>query len=158
MSRVEGDELTGLCYVSNQDKTALTGFVIVPLFIYLILGTIFILSGFVALFRIRRDLKHDSTVCTNIRKLEKLMAKIGVFSVLYTVPATCVIGCYLYEQLNLAQWKYLAMTTQCDVIKTGPYAGQRDCSLEKSIPTVEVYMLKIFMSLVVGITSGMWIW
>ncbi len=158
MRRVDGDEMTGLCYVGNQDKAALTGFVIVPLFIYLILGTIFILSGFVALFRIRSDLKHDSAVCTNIRKLEKLMAKIGVFSVLYTVPATCVIGCYLYEQFNLAQWKYMAMTTQCDVIKSGRYAGQRDCSLDKSIPTVEVYMLKIFMSLVVGITSGMWIW
>lgn len=33
-----------------------------------------------------------------------------------------------------------------------------DCTLEQSIPSVEIFMLKIFMSLVVGITSGMWIW
>jgi hypothetical protein len=40
-------------------------------------GTFFILAGFVALFRIRNNLKQEGT---NIRKLEKLMAKIGVFA------------------------------------------------------------------------------
>ena len=89
--------LQGLCYVGNQDRAALTGFVLGPLIAYLLIGTIFILAGFLALFKIRHNLKQDGT---NIRKLEKLMAKIGIFSVLYTVPATCVIGCYFYEQLK----------------------------------------------------------
>ena len=30
-------------------------------------------------------------------KLERLMVKIGIFSVLYIVPASIVIGCYFYE-------------------------------------------------------------
>jgi hypothetical protein len=30
MRRVDGDELTGLCYVGNQDISALTGFVLIP--------------------------------------------------------------------------------------------------------------------------------
>jgi len=150
MRRVDGDELTGLCYVGNQDKAAQTGFVLAPLLAYLIIGTLFLLSGFIALIRIRKNLKSDGT---NIRKLEKLMAKIGVFSVLYTVPATCVIGCYLYEQMNLEQWRAVSMSTPC----LGP-SDALDCKLSQSIPTVEVYMLKIFMSLVVGITCGMWIW
>ena len=147
MRRVDGDELTGLCYVGNQDITAQTGFVLAPLIVYLIVGTAFILAGFVALFRIRNNLKQDGT---NIRKLEKLMAKIGVFSVLYTVPATCVIGCLFYERINFSHWRTQAMMRPCH--------SRNDCTLEHSIPTVEVYMLKIFMSLVVGITSGMWIW
>ena len=155
MRRVDGDELTGLCYVGHMDKKAQTAFVVAPLAVYLILGTIFLLSGFFALFRIRKDLKHEGTP---IRKLEKLMAKIGIFSVLYTVPATCVIGCYVYEQTNLQQWRYQSMNTDCKVIRTGPHAGQKDCTLSKSIPTIEIYMLKVFMSLVVGISSSMWIW
>ncbi len=155
MRRVDGDELTGLCYVGNQDNTALLGFVLGPLISYLVLGTFFILGGFCALFRIRHNLKSEGA---NIRKLEKLMAKIGVFAVLYTVPATCVIGCYFYEHLNAEHWRYLARTTDCQVIRTPPRAGQTDCALEHSFPAVEVFMLKIFMSLVVGIVSGMWIW
>ena len=69
---------------------------------------------------------------------------------LYTVPATCVIGCYFYERMNFGRWQHEARRRPC-VSKT-------ECPLDQSIPTVEVYMLKIFMSLVVGITSGMWIW
>ncbi|KAL4233420.1 Frizzled-9 [Mactra antiquata] len=154
MRRVDGDELTGLCYVGNQDGQALTGFVLVPLIVYLLIGTFFLLSGFVALFRIRNNLRHEGT---NIRKLEKLMAKIGIFSVLYTVPSTCVIGCLFYEKLNMETWKHIAMSKDCKITES----GMRDCRFgksESSIPSVEVFMLKYFMWLVVGITSGMWIW
>lgn len=83
------------------------------------------------------------------------MAKIGVFSVLYTVPATCVIGCCFYERINYNTWKQMAMDLTC---RTRSLDQRKVCTLEKSIPTVEVYMLKVFMSLVVGITSGMWVW
>ena len=107
------------------------------------------------MFRIRNDLRNDGT---NIRKLEKLMAKIGVFSVLYTVPATCVIGCYFYEHMNMEQWRGIAMNTRCSPIAEGPNEGHLECSLQASIPSVEVFMLKIFMCLVVGTTSGMWVW
>uniref|UniRef100_A0AAU7ECB1 Frizzled9/10 protein n=1 Tax=Terebratalia transversa TaxID=34513 RepID=A0AAU7ECB1_TERTR len=143
---VDGDPLTGLCYVGNQDSRALTGFVIAPLMAYLVTGTVFLLAGFIALLRIKERLKLEGT---NIRKLEKLMAKIGIFSILYTLPATCVIGCLFYEQINMKTWKNRAKKNPC---KDGK------CTLEHSIPTVEVFMLKVFMSLVVGITSGMWIW
>ena len=36
-----------------------------------------------------------------IDKLEKLMVKIGIFSVLYIVPAGTVIACSLYEAASL---------------------------------------------------------
>ncbi|XP_074653245.1 frizzled-9-like [Tubulanus polymorphus] len=153
MRRVDGDELTGLCYVGNQDRNALVGFVLGPLFAYLIIGTLFVLAGFASLFSIRKDLKqkHEGS---NIRKLEKLMAKIGVFSILYTVPAMCVVGCYFYKYINLDKWKKIAMLLDCRAMGR----GVKDCRLPQSIPKVEVFMLQIFMNLVVGITSGMWIW
>ncbi|XP_048839816.1 frizzled-9 [Brienomyrus brachyistius] len=152
MRRVAGDELTGLCYVGSMDMNALTGFVLVPLSCYLIIGTSFILTGFVALFHIRKIMKTGGT---NTEKLEKLMVKIGVFSILYTVPATCVIICYFYERLNMDYWKFRALESKCVV---SPGRRNEDCSLDHSVPTVAVFMLKIFMSLVVGITSGVWVW
>lgn len=54
LRKVAGDELTGLCYVASMDAGALTGFVLVPLSCYLVLGTSFLLTGFVALFHIRK--------------------------------------------------------------------------------------------------------
>ncbi|KAH0625367.1 hypothetical protein JD844_014833 [Phrynosoma platyrhinos] len=153
MRRVAGDELTGLCYVGSMDVNALTGFVLVPLACYLIIGTSFILSGFVALFHIRRVMKTGGE---NTDKLEKLMVRIGVFSVLYTVPATCVIACYFYERLNMDYWKILAMQQKCKV--NDNQTKHLDCTMSESIPAVEIFMVKVFMLLVVGITSGMWIW
>ncbi|CAI9156944.1 unnamed protein product [Rangifer tarandus platyrhynchus] len=152
MRRVAGDELTGVCYVGNMDINALTGFVLIPLACYLIIGTSFILSGFVALFHIRRVMKTGGE---NTDKLEKLMVRIGVFSVLYTVPATCVIACYFYERLNVEYWKILATQHKC---KMNNQTKNLDCLMATSIPAVEIFMVKIFMLLVVGITSGMWVW
>ncbi len=47
---------------------------------YLVIGTLFIAAGLVALFKIRSNLQKDGT---KTDKLERLMVKIGVFSVLY---------------------------------------------------------------------------
>lgn len=95
-------------------------------------GTLFICAGLVALFRIRSNLQKDGA---KTDKLERLMVKIGVFSVLYTVPASTVIGCYIYQ---LAHWG------KFNTIPQDSYVASE--------------MLRIFMSLLVGITSGMWIW
>ncbi|KAK5608851.1 Frizzled-4 [Crenichthys baileyi] len=113
-------------------QEALTGFVVAPLATYLLIGTLFICAGLVALFKIRSNLQKDGA---KTDKLERLMVKIGVFSILYTVPASTVIGCYLYQ---LSNW---------EEFKTSP----RDSYVASE-------MLRIFMSLLVGITSGMWIW
>ncbi|XP_030633930.1 frizzled-10 [Chanos chanos] len=152
MRKVAGDELTGVCYVGSMDVKALTAFVLIPLSCYLIVGTSFLLSGFVALFHIRKVMKTEGE---NTDKLEKLMVRIGVFSVLYTVPATCVIACYFYERLNMEYWKILAGEQRC---VEGSGGNGEECAMKSSIPAVEIFMVKIFMLLVVGITSGMWIW
>ncbi|KAK4323497.1 hypothetical protein Pmani_005812 [Petrolisthes manimaculis] len=187
LKQVDGDELTGICYVGHLRGWAHIAFVVAPLSALLALGTLFIVLGFVALFRIRRTIKSeaDSTrsdadfhitgtmlplspsphqVATNVTKLEKLMVRIGVFSVLYTVPAVCVIACNVYEHLGRERWQMLTSVAalQCGTGRARSHyryanTGQ-GCTLEQSIPSVEIFMLKIFMSLVVGITSGMWIW
>ena len=134
MRDVDADELTGVCYVGNQNTTTLMGFAVAPLIVYLLLGVSFLAAGFLALFRIRKQVRNDGV---KTDKLEVLMVRIGVFSVLYTVPATCLIGCLLYEYANRDSW----------YLKRG-----------HSAPNIEIFMLKLFMSLVVGITSGMWVW
>lgn len=84
---VAGDILTGVCYVGLWNVEMLRSFVLAPLLVYLALGTVFLLAGFVSLFRIRTVMKHDGT---KTDKLEKLMIRIGVFSVLYTVSTATV--------------------------------------------------------------------
>ena len=138
MRNVDGDELTEMCYVGSQNTNSLMAFVIAPLLAYLLLGTSFLLAGFVSLFRIRKQVRSDGH---KTQKLEMLMVRIGIFSVLYIVPATCVVACHLYEYTNRQVW-YSPLTNVGDSVS----------------PNLEIFMLKIFMALVVGITSWVWLW
>lgn len=141
MSSVDGDPVAGICYVGNQNINNLRGFVLIPLFVYLIIGSTFLIAGFVSLFRIRNVIKHQNG--GKIEKLERLMIRIGVFSLLYTIPATIVLACYFYEQYLKDEWE---KSVNCP------------CLDKPSKPDFAVFMLKYFMLLVVGITSGFWIW
>lgn len=151
IGQIEGDMLSGVCFVSLSNLDPLRGFVLAPLFIYLFIGTSFLLAGFVSLFRIRTIMKHDGT---KTEKLERLMVRIGVFSVLYTVPATIVIACFFYEQAFRHHWEHSWVSHNCRSlaipcpIQNGP----------RMTPDFTVYMIKYLMTLIVGITSGFWIW
>lgn len=122
---VDGDELLGICYVGNQETRALTGFVLAPLVTYLVIGTSFLFAGFVSLFRIKTYMKKEGS---KTDKLEQLMVKIGLFSVLYTVPASIVIGCYFYEHA------------------------------QKGYPNLVVSMFRLPMQLIIGVFAGFWVW
>ncbi|CAH1170222.1 unnamed protein product [Phaedon cochleariae] len=147
---VDGDPVSGICYVGNMNMENLRTFVLGPLVVYLILGTSFLMAGFVSLFRIRNVIKKQGGAGAGSKadKLEKLMIRIGIFSVLYTVPATIVIGCYLYENTFHEEW-LKSLACSC------PHA---DIMPMKIRPLYSVLMLKYFMALAVGITSGVWIW
>jgi len=120
------------------------------------------------------------------------MVKIGIFSMLYVLPALTVIGCSFYEKTVLDQWSHSAYASFCanglaeaneerTLVADESYrrsmaphrtvageANKREAVGEQSClsvwlqtysrPKVDVYILKIFMTLIVGITSGMWVW
>ncbi|KAL8575794.1 Frizzled-1 [Nucella lapillus] len=155
MGQVDGDVLSGVCFTGIFDEDALRGFVLAPLVVYLIIGTSFLLAGFVSLFRIRTIMKSDGT---KTDKLEKLMVRIGIFSVLYTVPATIVIACYFYEQAFREKWTVTWHSTICKIP-----AFDVDCPPPSKVgskpwPDFNVFMIKYLMTVIVGITSGVWIW
>nr|CAB3247746.1 frizzled-10-B-like [Phallusia mammillata] len=214
LAKVDGDELTGLCYVGNLEPDSLMYFVIIPLTFYLLMGTAAVIFGFGNLFKIRRVIKHQSNNKAAIN-LEKLMVKIGVFSVLYIVPVACVVAVNFYQYQNFSVWVKRAEREHCRSVYDQLYTphnsyalpgGQNElsqpsawdydetedtdhyetyndyevdprvdliqdggpqkvhgnhevyCTLEKSIPSLPIFAIKIFMSLVAGITSGMWVW
>jgi frizzled protein 5/8 len=148
LGAVDADPVSGICYVGNLSSDNLRTFVLAPLFVYLVIGTTFLMAGFVSLFRIRSVIKQQGGIGagTKADKLEKLMIRIGIFSVLYTVPATIVIGCYLYETSFSDDWN-TGLTCPCLI---GVGLRQK--------PIYALLMLKYFMALAVGITSGVWIW
>jgi frizzled protein 1/7 len=89
------------------------------------------------------------------------MVRIGVFSVLYTVPATIVIACYFYEQAFRDQWErsWVAQSCKSYAIPCPHLQGGAGAPPHPPMsPDFTVFMIKYLMTLIVGITSGFWIW
>lgn len=140
-SLVDADPLTGICGVGNTQLAALRLYSLIPSSAYLLVGITFLGAGFVALFNIRRSLIRRRTEQRRSHRLEKLMIRIGVFSILFTVPATCVIACQYYESLFRKEWE---RTLVCRT-SSSPLVVHDEalCGKEPQKPEFWVFMLKV---------------
>ena len=172
VSAVDGDPVSGICYVGNEDLANLRGFVLGPLCTYLLFGACFLVAGFVAMFRIRQVIRHGqqypdtSSVPTGTDKLDRFMVRIGVVSVLYIVPASTVVTCLVYEQAYRESWEQSFICSACRSSTVDEPSGSSRQPGEILLsgggnlarPDFSVFALKYFACLAVGITSGFWIW
>lgn len=81
------------------------------------------------------------------------MSRLGIFAVLYALPAFASYACILHESQVRPRWRTHALLTALD------------CRTENCMPGpsykaagLEVALLRLFLSLVIGVTSGMWVW
>ncbi|XP_052862707.1 frizzled-like [Anopheles cruzii] len=150
LGKVEGDVLSGVCFVGQLDKHSLAMFLLIPLVIYPSVGGIFLLAGFVSLFRIRTVMKHDGT---RTDKLERLMLRIGFFSGLFILPSLGYVACLFYEYYHFDDWMIQWNRQMCRAF-TIPCPAPR----ESSKPNFHIFMLKYVCSMLVGVTSSVWLW
>ncbi|CAJ0957233.1 unnamed protein product, partial [Mesorhabditis belari] len=145
LSAVDGDPVSGICYVGNTNVQFLRIFVLTPLVVYFSMGVLFLAIGFFNLWRIRIEVQKHHHGLESASKVTQLMSKIGIFSVLYTVPALFLILVLFYEQRNRPQWEEAALCP-CSNSKT-----------DSAKATLLLSLIKSASMLVVGWTSGVWI-
>ena len=131
---VDADELTGLCYVGNRNPHHLLAFVIVPFVVYLTLAVALFLAGFVALQRRRR---HEHAQCAKVKRIDPILLKICVLSLVFALANTVVVSCYIYEYFNIKHWL---------------------SSQHTNTPNMEIFMLKVISILLPGIAAGLFFW
>lgn len=149
MSRnVVADELTGLCQISDESALWLE---VLPHALLLLLGCIFGSIAGSALIRVRKAVRCAGRSAT---KLERLMTRLGIFALLYALPALGGLACVLHEASVKPRWRKLALLAALDCRTTQnctPGPIYRAAGLE-------ITLLKLFLSLMTGVTSGMWVW
>ena len=160
LKSVEGDILTGVCFVGLWDMARMRLFVLAPLAAYLGLGCIFLVLGLFSLIKIRTVMKQDGS---KTDKLEKLIIRIGAFSFLFIVPQSVIIACLVYEQHYFPAWMVQWQRDLCRDERLRA-AWQMPCpetgSLAHQVPAPDftVFMIKYLMVLILGIFSGFWFW
>ncbi|VDP24807.1 unnamed protein product [Schistosoma margrebowiei] len=171
LSIVEGDPITGLCTIQSNQSINYILFIFVPLLIYLIIGIILMIIGFISLFHIRGKIKLQRPRIIEIQKLNKLIIRIGIFGILYIIPNFIILFSISYELHHTYLWQ-LGIACHChyDIGQYYPFNNnENENELEPILPIALpvwnspkpqyiIFMLKHFMNLIIGIISGFWIW
>ena len=172
---VEGDDISGTCFTGIVDPNFTLLFVLLPLVISLLFGFTFLVVGFVSLCRVRHFIKKNGD---RTDKLEKLMIRIGVFSLFYMVPAIILISCFFYEYRFRNTWYVNWWNSHCGLYQSitdsmycmltvpaseagGPSSPMNFDSQATQMHTTAnfyVFLLRYFVTLAVGITSSFWLW
>ncbi|XP_066525121.1 frizzled-3b isoform X2 [Hoplias malabaricus] len=150
MNKIEGDNISGVCFVGLYDVHTLRWFVLTPLCLDVLVGVSLLLVGIVALNRVRMEIPLEKE---NQDKLVKFMIRIAVFSILYLVPLLTVVGCYIYEQAYRSVWETTWVQERCREYHIPcPYQVE-----QTSRPDLVLFLMKYLMVLVVGIPSVFWV-
>uniref|UniRef100_A0A3Q2QXG1 Frizzled-3 n=1 Tax=Fundulus heteroclitus TaxID=8078 RepID=A0A3Q2QXG1_FUNHE len=150
LNKIEGDGISGVCFIGLYDIDALRWFVLAPLCFNVAVGVALLLVGIVALNRVRMEIPLEKE---NQAKLVKFMIRMGVFSVLYLAPLFTVIGCYMYEHTYRQIWETTWMEENCRRYHIPcPYKVE-----QTSKPAMVLFLIKYLMMLVVGIPSVFWV-
>uniref|UniRef100_T1DF47 Fzd-4-2 n=2 Tax=Schmidtea mediterranea TaxID=79327 RepID=T1DF47_SCHMD len=167
LHKIDPDELLGSCYVGRQNSRSNLFFILIPRILCFLLGSVLLILSFRSLMVLRQNIAHNKLnlildSIQNQQSLEKFIAKTGIFCGVYGVPMTCYIGCQLYYYLHIDEWNKLGdiaanLGEEC-VNKFGLRWSDKSCLKGLPLPLVEVRLLEIFSTLVIGITSGMWMW
>ncbi|XP_014226434.2 frizzled-4-like [Trichogramma pretiosum] len=165
---ISADELTGLCRVRDELAPWLE---VLPNAALLLCGCgLGGLAG-AALVRVRRAVRQAGRSAT---KLERLMTRLGVFAVVYALPALGQLACTYREARLRLEWRAAETTTTTTTIAVDcDNDDDLDCHDGRSSSAVaaaaanldnfkaaglEIALLRIFLSLAIGIASGMWVW
>ena len=167
---IEGDDLTGTCFVGTLNPNFMKIFVLIPLLLFLVIGFAFVLFGLISMCRIRSVIKvtFDSKSADSF---EKLMVRIGLFSLFYMVPMAIVVGCYYYEVTQRKSWfKSWHCQKNPRLCETeGHVSAQHDNFNGNNMqndaheqpthmaPEFAVFVMKYFLTMVVGIASLFWV-
>uniref|UniRef100_H3CS14 Frizzled-6 n=1 Tax=Tetraodon nigroviridis TaxID=99883 RepID=H3CS14_TETNG len=150
LNKVEGDNISGVCFVGLYDLDALRYFVLAPLCVGVAVGLFLILAGIVSLNNVRQVIQHDER---NQEKLKKFMIRIGAFSCLYLVPLVTLLACYTYEQSHRSAWERTWIRDRCQEYSI-PCPSE---AAELERPDLFLFLVKYLMTLVVGISAVFWV-
>lgn len=151
LGNIEGDPLTGTCYVSMSDQESIRAFVVYPTLFCLVFGLVFLGLGFKSLWDSRETLRREYGKQTD--EHHKLIIRIGLFSVLFIIFATILLYCHHYEQANLNSWMLSWLSHVCKSREYSIPCPVRNFS--NQAPHYSTFVAKYVATMATGIISAL---
>ncbi|KAF6027993.1 SMO [Bugula neritina] len=159
LQKVDGDSLSGICFVGYVDKFARGFLVLFPITLALVSGLFFLLQGVVLLYKVRQcsdGIRNNKAAA----KLTTTILRLGIFSTLAFIFVTLTLIIHIYDFNHKDLWEKSFKTyTICKASAKFDLRQDDDSTCEfKYRPNLATIYLNIFSYFGAGIMMSSWTW
>ncbi|NWT20808.1 SMO protein, partial [Vireo altiloquus] len=160
VAQVDGDSVSGICFVGYKNYRYRAGFVLAPIGLVLIVGGYFLIRGVMTLFSIKSN--HPGLLSEKAAsKINETMLRLGIFGFLAFGFVFITFGCHFYDFFNQAEWeKSFREYVLCEAnvtIATQTNKPIPDCEI-KNRPSLLVEKINLFAMFGTGVSMSTWVW
>lgn len=160
VAQVDGDSVSGICFVGYKNYRYRAGFVLAPIGVVLIVGGYFLIKGVMTLFSIKSN--HPGLLSEKAAsKINETMVRLGIFGFLAFGFVLITFGCHFYDFFNQAEWeRSFREYVLCEANVTIAAQTNKpipDCEI-KNRPSLLVEKINLFAMFGTGIAMSTWVW
>ncbi|KAM5172055.1 protein smoothened [Mantella aurantiaca] len=160
VAQVDGDSVSGICFVGYKNYRYRAGFVLAPIGVVLIVGGYFLIRGVMTLFSIKSN--HPGLLSEKAAsKINETMLRLGIFGFLAFGFVLITFSCHFYDFFNQAEWeRSFREYVLCEAnvtIATQTNKPIPECEI-KNRPSLLVEKINLFAMFGTGISMSTWVW
>ncbi|XP_039099977.1 smoothened homolog isoform X2 [Hyaena hyaena] len=160
VAQVDGDSVSGICFVGYKNYRYRAGFVLAPIGLVLIVGGYFLIRGVMTLFSIKSN--HPGLLSEKAAsKINETMLRLGIFGFLAFGFVLITFSCHFYDFFNQAEWeRSFRDYVLCQANVTIGLPTKKpipDCEI-KNRPSLLVEKINLFAMFGTGIAMSTWVW
>ncbi|KAK9504914.1 hypothetical protein O3M35_009082 [Rhynocoris fuscipes] len=156
LGEIDGDGVTGICFVGSANKEYRAGFLLLPVAAALIVGTYFLSKGLIILIKLQVDSKEIISERAN-NKIKETILRMGIFSVLILVLGATTFIWHVYHFKNSEVWSEsfrIYILCKLGIGESGP-SGECKMGSRPSVAMLQLHVLSLFS---VGVLMSSWVW
>ncbi|CAK6961413.1 smoothened homolog [Scomber scombrus] len=160
IAEVDGDSVSGICFVGYKNYRYRAGFVLAPIGVVLVVGGYFLIRGVMTLFSIKSN--HPGLLSEKAAsKINETMLRLGIFGFLAFGFVLITFGCHFYDFFNQAEWeRSFREYVLCEANVTIASQTNKpipECNI-KNRPSLMVEKINLFSMFGTGIAMSTWVW
>ncbi|XP_044042519.1 smoothened homolog [Siniperca chuatsi] len=160
IAEVDGDSVSGICFVGYKNYRYRAGFVLAPIGVVLVVGGYFLIRGVMTLFSIKSN--HPGLLSEKAAsKINETMLRLGIFGFLAFGFVLITFGCHFYDFFNQAEWeRSFREYVLCEANVTIASQTNKpipECTI-KNRPSLMVEKINLFSMFGTGIAMSTWVW
>ncbi|XP_009460863.1 PREDICTED: smoothened homolog [Nipponia nippon] len=164
VAQVDGDSVSGICFVGYKNYRYRAGFVLAPIGLVLIVGGYFLIRGRCQLAPVRGQEHRGCPLTLTISSLHCRgddALNLSIFGFLAFGFVFITFGCHFYDFFNQAEWeRSFREYVLCEAnvtIATQTNKPIPDCEI-KNRPSLLVEKINLFAMFGTGVSMSTWVW